>query len=133
MHNKSNYEDIINLPHPTSSKHPRMSMSNRAAQFAPFAALTGHSAALEETARYTDTKPELTDEEKEIINNKLLLIISLPHPIVKITYFKPDQRKQGGEYITITDEIIKIDEQTGQVVTKNKFEINISDIVTLGK
>ena len=71
---EDNYEDIINLPHHVSETRPRMSMIDRAAQFSPFAALTGHEAALNETARLTDTRIELDDCEKEIINEKLIMI-----------------------------------------------------------
>ncbi len=73
-----NYEDIINLPHHVSSTHPHMSVSDRAAQFAPFAALTGYGDVIKETARQTDTEPELSDDEKEKLNDKLVLICSSP-------------------------------------------------------
>ena len=86
-----NYDDIINLPHHVSTRHPQMSMMNRAAQFAPFAALTGHAAAIEETARLTDTQMELADEDSEILNQKKAYLRKNinEHPPISITYFEP--------------------------------------------
>ena len=84
------YDDIINLPHHVSSRHPQMSMMNRAAQFAPFAALTGHAAAIEETARLTDEQMELAEEDNEILNQKIAYLRENlhEHPLVTITYFE---------------------------------------------
>ena len=89
------YDDIINLPHHVSKRHPQMSMMNRAAQFAPFAALTGHSAAIEETARLTESQQELADEDSEILNHKMAYLREAinEHPTISITYFEPDKRK----------------------------------------
>ena len=97
--NKFNYEDIINLPHHTSTKHPRMTKSARAAQFSPFAALTGYDDAIKETGRLTDKKIELTEEEKLILNDKLLTINNnlKNNPKVIITYFEHDKTKEGGK------------------------------------
>ena len=95
---KKNYEDIINLPHYVSPVHPPMPLSDRAAQFAPFAALTGYGDVIKETARQTDRKPELTEEEKQELDYKLQMAVSLPgeKPAVTITYFVPDKKKAGG-------------------------------------
>ena len=69
------YDDIIQLPHPTSARHPRMSFSGRAAQFSPFAALSGHSAALAETARLTDRQIELSDDDKAVLDQKQRILL----------------------------------------------------------
>ena len=92
------YGDIINLPHPESRKHPRMSMHDRAAQFSPFAALTGHGAAIAETARLTDNKMELDENYKASLDEKLMIIMAKQKekPMVVITFFKKDERKAGG-------------------------------------
>ena len=105
------YEDMLHLPHHTSSDRPRMSMSDRAAQFSPFAALTGYDAAIQETGRLTDAKIELTDDELNILNRKALLLEESVRTglQVEITYFLPDGRKKGGSYDTVRGTIKKID------------------------
>lgn len=102
------YNDIINLPHHVSANRPHMSAVDRAAQFSPFAALTGHDAALRETARLTDSQTELDDSEKEIINCKLRMVISEKTEI-SIRYFMPDSKKSGGAYLNTVGYIKKID------------------------
>ena len=94
------YDDVINRQHPTSKKHPRMSNMNRAAQFAPFAALTGYEESIEESARLTDRKIELSEYEIEELNTRLYFIKEhiKDRPKVTITYFQPDGRKDGGAY-----------------------------------
>ena len=92
------YEDIIDLPHHVSKRHPKMSMYNRAAQFASFAALTGHDSAIKETARLTDNERELSDSEAEVLNRKLNYILdniegNIP---IEVEYFEPDSKKDGG-------------------------------------
>ena len=106
------YDDIINLPHHESKKHPRMSLDARSAQFAPFAALTGYDEAIKETARQTDKRIEINEELKRILNEKLQLIKKEIHtkPKIIVTYFVSDSKKEGGKYITITGNVIKIDE-----------------------
>ncbi len=93
------YDDIINLPHFVSKKHPQMSLYQRSAQFAPFAALVGYDEAIEETARLTDKKIELSDGEIEIINSKLQEIKEIidNKPQIEITYFVPDSKKERWE------------------------------------
>lgn len=105
------YDDIINLPHPISSRHPRMPLEDRAAQFAPFAALTGHEAAIKETARLTDEKEVLSDEVIAILNDKLNIIAENlgTEQMVQITYFVPDEKKSGGAYVTHSGIVKKID------------------------
>lgn len=97
------YDDIIGLPHHVSERHPRMTLYNRAAQFAPFAALTGHDSAISEAARLTDTEMELSESETEVLNRKLSYLQSgIERPTVRVTYFVPDDRKNGGSYHTLT-------------------------------
>lgn len=106
----SNYEDIINLPHHTSRNHPQMTMLQRAAQFAPFAALTGHDAAIEETARLTDDEVDLSENGRELLDRKLSYLMSCgDNPTITITFFVPDEKKQGGAYASLTGQIKKID------------------------
>ena len=121
------YDDIINLPHPTSAKHPRMPMADRAAQFSPFTALLGHGAAIEETARLTDQKVELTEEGKALLDEKLRLLLETGGEGV-FTYFLPDERKDGGAYITTTGKVKKIDPLEGRVILKDGTAIPIEDI-----
>ena len=125
MENQDNhrYDDIINLPNPTSKKHPRMSLYDRAAQFSPFAALTGHEAAIKETARQTD---EVIAE----LNEKLNLIAETigTQQLVRITYFVPDNKKAGGAYISYSGCVKKIDEYEHTVVMEDKTVIPIEQI-----
>jgi len=112
LKNEHQYDDIIHLPHHVSAKHPQMSPENRAAQFSPFAALTGHGDAIRETARQTEEFVELNEDQKEQLNEQLLYIrenLSL-EPEVNITYFQPDRRKNGGTYRTLRTGIKKMDE-----------------------
>ena len=124
------YDDIINLPHHVSKKHPQMSLHDRAAQFSPFAALTGHKAAINETARLTDEKQILSEDVIAKLNEQLNLIkenIS-SNPIVTITYFVPDDRKSGGAYISNTGVVKKINENNHTVVLTDKTVIPIEQI-----
>lgn len=131
--NNQKYEDIINLPHHVSKKHPKMSLEGRSAQFAPFAALNGYDELIKETARDTNQRIEINEEQKSIINEKLLLIKEQLHtkPNIIVTYFIPDSKKDGGEYITITGKIIKIDEYKQRLILDNKIEIPISEIIEI--
>ena len=132
MDNQDNhsYDDIINLPNPTSKKHPRMSLSDRAAQFSPFAALTGHEAAIKETARLTNEKLMLSDEVIAEINEKLNLISETigTQQLVRITYFVPDNKKAGGAYISCSGCVKKIDGYEHTVVMEDKTAIPIEQI-----
>lgn len=106
----NDYEDIINLPHHTSRNHPQMTMLQRAAQFAPFAALTGHDAAIEETARLTDDEVDLSENGRELLDRKLSYLMSCAdNPTITVTFFVPDEKKQGGAYASSTGQIKKID------------------------
>ena len=124
------YDDIIDLPHPTSAKHPRMSMSNRAAQFSPFAALTGHGAAIRETARHTDQKIELTEDEKAILDEKLCLLLDSGGEAV-FTYFLPDERKDGGAYVTAVGSIKKLDLPERRIILTDGAIIPVEDILVI--
>ena len=125
------YNDIINLPHYVSKKHPQMSKEARSAQFAPFAALSGYEDAIKETAKLTDNKIELSDEMINIINDKLLFIEKniQDKPLITITYFVPDKRKNGGEYISVTNSIKQIDLINNIIILTNKQKICINDII----
>ena len=128
-----NYDDIINLPHHVSKKRPQMSIEQRSAQFAPFAALTGYDEAVKETARRTDKKIELDDGQKEILNNKLLYILENIDikPNVTFTYFVKDNKKIGGKYINKTGLIRKIDMVEQYIQFYDKTKININDIIQI--
>ncbi|MBQ4545886.1 MAG: YolD-like family protein [Oscillospiraceae bacterium] len=129
------YDDVINRQHPTSKKHPRMSRMNRAAQFAPFAALTGYEESIEETARLTDRRIELSEYEMEELNAKLNFIQEhiKERPEVTITYFQPDERKEGGEYVTVTGRVRRIDEVNGVVVFEGETILDINTITDIKK
>ena len=107
---RKKYADIIDLPHHQSDTRPKMSNYDRAAQFSPFAALTGHAESIKETARLTDEYSEPSEEMKAIMNEKILFLMEQleNQPEITITFFKPDEKKQGGAYITITGVIKKI-------------------------
>lgn len=128
MSNK--YKDIINLPHHTSKTRPRMSIYNRAAQFSPFAALTGYDEAVKETARLTKDRIELDEYQILVINDKLNFAIEQKtlNPILSITYFKPDEKKKGGEYLTVIGAIKRIDEVNHTVILQDKTIIPINSI-----
>lgn len=124
------YDDIINMPHHISHKRPRMSNYDRAAQFSPFAALTGYDAAVKETERLTDQKLELTDDEKIALNEKLQIIIENIDntPNVTLTYFEPDKRKAGGKYVTKSGKVKEIDSYIGAVVFEDRTKVDINAI-----
>lgn len=127
------YDDIIGLPHFTSQAHPRMPPENRAAQFAPFAALVGYDAAVQETARLTDRKIELDDDEKQLISGKLQRlqdnIEKLPEAV--FTYFQPDKKKHGGAYTVITGNVKKVDEYGRVIVLASGEAIPIDDVLAI--
>ncbi len=108
------YDDIIHLPHHVSERHPQMSMYNRAAQFAPFAALTGHNAAITEAARLTEAEQELSESDAEVLNRKLTYLQSLDEkPTISVTYFVPDDKKEGGSYHTATGIVKSVEPDKG--------------------
>lgn len=125
------YDDMINMPHHVSKKHPQMALADRAAQFSPFAALTGYEAAIAETARVTDERVDLSDTSREALDMKLQLLRErLPEkPVVEITYFMPDERKAGGSYVTVTGVVKKIDEYEHRIVMENGASVEMGDLV----
>ncbi|MBQ0075175.1 MAG: hypothetical protein KBT34_13415 [Prevotella sp.] len=125
------YDDIINLPHHVSKVHPQMTMYQRAAQFAPFAALTGHDAAIRETARLTDRQIELGDENNEILNRKLAILRDhlKDTPDVTITFFQPDEKKSGGSYETYTGNMRVIDDYEQNIVMTDGKKISLPSIL----
>jgi hypothetical protein len=127
------YDDIINLPHHVSTTHPHMSVIDRAAQFSPFAALTGYDAAVKETARQTDERIELDESMKDALNDWLHIISERikEHPEIAITYFQPDAKKNGGTYVTATGTAKKIDEYERVVVMTNGAAIPIDEIISI--
>lgn len=134
MENKrGDYEDIINLPHHTSLTRPRMAMIDRAAQFSPFAALTGHAAAVKETARVTEAQMELTEDSKTMLDEKLQMLMELlpSGPEAVITYFEPDERKAGGAHIEVTGHVKKIDTHQRAVTLTNGSVIPMDRIVEI--
>lgn len=122
---KGKYDDIINLPHPVSKKHPQMSLYDRAAQFAPFAALTGYEDEIKETARITEEFHPVLGREKDEIDQKLydLQQNQHNHPQISIEYFIPDARKEGGEYHTLTGTVRRVDSVNKQLVMENRTTI----------
>ena len=127
------YEDIINLPHHVSAVHPPMPLSDRAAQFAPFAALTGYGEVIKETARQTDRKPELTEDEKQALDYKLQMAVSLPgeKPVVTVTYFVPARKKAGGSYHRAWGKIQKTATDSGKLIMENGEQIELDLVVDI--
>lgn len=125
------YDDIIALPHPEPRTHPRMSLHDRAAQFSPFAALTGHSAAIAETGRLTDSRITLDESEMARVDAALQRLQELlpQAPAVSITYFVPDERKTGGSYQTITGVVRRIDTVNSVLLLTGQRVIPIPDIL----
>lgn len=130
---KDMYEDIINLPHHVSERHPQMPMAERAAQFSPFAALTGFGAVIRETERQTDQMREMTENEREELDYKLGILCNFPgeKPCVAITYFVPDEKKEGGAYRTIRGQMRKIDSYKREIIMKDGSHIPIDCVLEL--
>lgn len=128
---KNPYDDILHLPHPTSKNHPRMSIQERAAQFSPFAALTGHAAAIAETARLTDQRMELDEDTKMELDLKQQVLnnITEEHPEITVTWFRPDERKEGGAYVTTAGRLKRIDEVERALVLTDGTAIPLADVV----
>lgn len=127
------YEDIVDLPHHVSRKHPQPTMADRAARFAPFAAITGYEEMVLEEARVTDDRIEMDESSKAALNEKLNMILEFidEQPEVSITYFEPDKRKAGGAYVTVTGTVKRIDEYEHLVIMTDGKKINIDDIYNL--
>lgn len=126
----SRYDDIINLPHHVSSTRTSMPMENRAAQFAPFAALSGHDDAIEETARLTVEKPELSPGELDRLSKRLVYAIEKGAEIV-ITFFQPDALKQGGSILQTQGKVKKIDEIDGMIILTDKQTVRLDCVLSI--
>lgn len=124
------YADIINLPHHVSRNHPQMSMGDRAAQFSPFAALTGHDAAIAEAARLTDERPILDESVKQEISDLLQLASTDSNLVLNIVYFVPDTRKAGGAYMEITGRFKKLIPHEKQLIMDSGIRIPVEDIIS---
>ena len=133
MEKQHPYADLLHLPHHVSDKHPQMSLQDRAAQFSPFAALTGYDASIKETARQTDTKIELGEDEITNINQALNTIQqAFPNVLeVEITYFQPDIYKDGGSYQSIIGYIKKIDTYQRMLILQDGPMIEIDEIIAI--
>ena len=131
--NTRNYDDIIELPHHVSAVHPQMSLADRAAQFSPFAALTGHEEAILETARLTEEFIELDEGRKEQINEKLKYLREnqAGKPEITVTYFQKDIRKNGGAYVTVRGQVKRIDEYECQVILTDGTGIAMEQIFSI--
>lgn len=127
------YEDMLELSHPVSKTHPQMARRDRAAQFAPFAALTGYEEAVREATRFTEEKMILDEDSKEQLDWKLRHLQEKvkEKPTITVTYFLKDEKKKGGKYVTVTGVLKKIDSYTHQFVLESGEEIPVEDIVSL--
>jgi len=127
------YEDIVNLPPHISKKHPQPTMLERAARFAPFAAITGYEEMVLEEARVTDERIELDEGTLAMLNEKLNIIHDSldSEPVIKITYFEPDKRKSGGAYVSVTGTVKRIDEYERLVIMSDGKKIRIDEIFGL--
>lgn len=127
------YDDIIHLPHPVSATRPRMSMMDRAAQFSPFAALVGFDAEIKETARLTDTKIELDEDIKAMLDRKQARLFEqiAEHPALTVTFFVPDRKKAGGKYVTAAGNLKKIDAYGRLMILTDGTKIPLDDIAEM--
>ena len=127
------YDDIIHLPHHVSNTRAHMPMLDRAAQFMPFRALTGYEDAVHETARHTDEKIELTEDEKTVLDVKLQRLADdlANQPLVTLTWFQPDKRNAGGAYVTTTGQVKKIDDFEGALILLSGESIPVEDILDI--
>ena len=127
------YEDIVNLPRHISKVHPQATMADRAARFSPFAAISGYEDMVKEAARVTEERIDITDATKELLNEKLNMIIEFldEEPEVTITYFEPDKKNDGGAYISITGTVKRIDEYERIVLMSDDKKIRIDEIYAI--
>lgn len=135
MNNESNhqYDDIIDMPHHVSPTRPHMSMVDRAAQFSPFAALTGYDAAIKETGRLTDERIELSEESRAALDRKQQFLMEhiFDHPEIYVTYFIHDERKSGGAYVTVTGQVKRVDEYERHLILVDGSKIPLDEIMEL--
>ena len=125
------YNDIINMPHHVSENRPQMPRRHRAAQFAPFSALSGYEDSLDESARRTDSKAELCDDDAAELNEKTRLLGAriASEPYCEVTYFVPDKHKSGGKYVTVSGNVRFIEEASRQMVFCGGLRIPLDDII----
>ena len=130
MNEKFPYEDIVNLPRPISKKHPQPTLSDRAARFAPFAAITDYEAMVLEEARETEERIVPDENALSLLNEKLNILQEFPDKIheIKVTYFVPDKKKSGGAYVEVTGIVKEIDEYERCIVMTDKKKIPIEHI-----
>ena len=128
-----NYDDMINMPCPTSSRHPRMPRADRAAQFAPFAALTGYDAAIDETGRLTDQKIDISEDMREKLDLKQNFLADIidEQPEISVTYFIPDKKKSGGAYVTANGRLKQIDEYEQLIILTDGKKIPIQEVYSI--
>ena len=128
-----NYDDMINMPCPTSPQHPRMPRADRAAQFAPFAALTGYDAAIDETGRLTDTKIDISEDMREKLDLKQNFLADIidEQPEISVTYFIPDKKKSGGAYVTENGRLKQIDEYEQLIILTDGKKIPIQEVYSI--
>ena len=133
MHMKSKYDEIMGLPHHVSRTRPQMPMSDRAAQFAPFAALTGYDSAIKETGRLTDEKIELDEEALTTLDMKYQFLMDAldDEPEVTITYFQPDERKAGGKYVSATGTVKKVDDFERRITMRDGAKIPMDKVLSI--
>lgn len=127
------YDDLLPLPHPTSTRFPRMNAIDRAAQFSPFAALTGYEDTLRETGRLTQQPVELQEDARADLDQKQQLLLELSHcaPEVSVCYFLPDTLKAGGAYVTVRDRLKTVDPVRRVMVLKNGTQIPLDAVIEL--
>ena len=130
---KGKYQDIINLPHHVSKTHPQMPLYDRAAQFSPFAALTGYEDAIRETARLTDNWVQLSEDKKQELDEKLRQLIADRERIESVTiiYFQPDERKAGGQYVSATGTVKKVDTFGRRILLQDGTRIPLDSVYDL--
>lgn len=133
MRMNNRYDEIINLPHHVSKTRPQMLMSDRAAQFSPFAALAGYDSAIRETGRLTDEKIELDEESLTALNVRyqMLTDVLAEGLEVRITYFEPDEKKAGGAYVTTVGAVRKIDDFEQTIIMQDGTRIPMEDVLSL--
>ena len=129
----SKYEEIMKHPHHVSKTRPQMPMSDRAAQFAPFAALTGYDSAIKETGRLTDERIKLDEEALTALDMKYQLLMDTfdDAPEVTITYFQPDERKAGGKYVSATGAVKKVDDFERRITMRDGTRIPMDDVLSI--
>ena len=125
------YDDILSMSYPHPSKHQRMEMRERAAQFSPFAALTGYGDIIDEEARHVDERPMLSDDEKAIINEKLQMISTHPSRHVRLTCFSEDSLKRGGKITLKEGQATKLDKEKGTLYLESGIRVHFEDIISI--